>query len=253
MQISYNQGMPYGSLSSEFYDIDKPEPDAGELAFYLEQSRLAAGPVLEPMAGSGRFLIPLREAGVDLDGFDASQSMVEGATRRLGLVGTPGYLSVATFDSFRPSRSYGMVMIPCESISLLHTPDLYQSALKRICSWLRPGGFFVATFEKRTQSSDSSWPWGGRWIKHPEGGMIVLSWLGRYDSKSQVNQSLLKYERVIDSKVVDTEMEEFNLRHYDQDELRTVLLEAGFTTVEFLEASWIGNESERPWLVKATR
>lgn len=245
--------MPYGSLSSEFYDIDKPEPHPGELAFYREQCVQAAGPVLEPMAGSGRFLIPLREAGIDLDGFDASQSMVEGATRRLGLLRTPGFLSVDTFDSFRPVRHYAMVMVPCESFSLLHTEETYKSALGQICSWLQPGGSFVASFEKKTQSADSSWPWGGRWIKHPEGGLLVLSWLGRYDAKSQLNQSLLKYERVIDSKVVETEMEEFNLRHYDQTELEQILGEAGFSRIEFLDPTWIENASERPWLVRATR
>lgn len=245
--------MPYGSLSSEFYDIDKSHANAEELAFYLSQARGAQGAVLEPMAGSGRFLIPLREAGIDLDGFDASQAMVEGATRRLGLVGTPGYLSVDTFDTFRPNRLYSMVMVPGESLSLLHTTELVGTALRSIVTWLQPGGHLVATFERRTQTTDSSWPWSGRWIKHPEGGFIVLSWLGRYDARSQVNHSLLKYERVLDSKVVDTEMEEFNLRHYDENELRELLVHAGFSVVDFLEPSWVENESGRPWLVKATR
>lgn len=245
--------MPYGSLSSEFYDIDKPAPNPGELDFYRTEAIESNGPVLEPMAGSGRFLIPLREVGVDLDGFDASQSMVEGATRRLGLVGTPGYLSVHTFDSFRPSRTYAMVMIPSESISLLHSTDLCRKALEKIASWLQPGGRLVASFEKCTQTTDSSWPWGGRWISHPEGGLIVLSWLGQYHAASKTNRSLLKYERVIDSKVVETEMEEFNLRHFDREELEQLLLGVGFSSVEFLDPTWIENESDRPWLVRAIR
>lgn len=252
-QTSYNQDMPYGSLSSEFYDIDKSHANAGELAFYLDEARRAGGAVLEPMAGSGRFLIPLREEGVDLDGFDASQAMVEGATRRLGLVGTPGYLSVDTFETFRPTRPYEMVMIPSESLSLLHTPEMVGSALRSIASWLQPGGHLVASFERRTQITDSSWPWSGRWITHPEGGFIVLSWLGRYDAKTHVNRSLLRYERVLDSKVLDTEMEEFNLRHYDQPELQELLLASGFSAIDFLEPTWVEIESEGPWLVKATK
>lgn len=252
-QTPYNSNMPYGSLSSKFYDIDKPQANPGELAYYLDEAQKSGGAVLEPMAGSGRFLIPLRDAGIDLDGFDASQSMVEGATRRLGMVGTPGYLSVDTFESFRPNRPYAMVMIPCESLSLLHTQEMVAMALRQIANWLQPGGSLVASFEKQTQTVDSSWPWGGRWITHPEGGFIVLSWLGRYDAKTHVNQSLLRYERVLDSKVVDTEMEEFNLRHYDRAELQELLLASGFSAIDFLEPTWVDIESEKPWLVKATK
>ena len=41
---------------------------------YLQES---GGPVLDPMCGSGRFLIPLMEDGFDVHGFDASPTMLE--------------------------------------------------------------------------------------------------------------------------------------------------------------------------------
>jgi len=53
----------YGSLCTEFYDLDKPSAPADALAFYVERARKAGGRVLEPMCGSGRFLLPMSLAG----------------------------------------------------------------------------------------------------------------------------------------------------------------------------------------------
>ncbi len=36
----------------------------------------ANGPILEPMCGTGRFLLPLIEDGFDVHGFDASDHML---------------------------------------------------------------------------------------------------------------------------------------------------------------------------------
>ena len=52
----------YKNLSSTYYDLIKPQPSDEEYNFYknyLKKSNRA----LEPMCGSGRFLIPYSEEG----------------------------------------------------------------------------------------------------------------------------------------------------------------------------------------------
>jgi hypothetical protein len=49
----------YGSLCTEFYDLDKPNAPRDALDFYALKARAAGGRVLEPMCGSGRFLVPM--------------------------------------------------------------------------------------------------------------------------------------------------------------------------------------------------
>ena len=49
----------YGSLCTEFYDLDKPSAPADALAFYVARARKVGGRILEPMCGSGRFLLPM--------------------------------------------------------------------------------------------------------------------------------------------------------------------------------------------------
>src|SRR6266516_7147029 len=69
-----NQDTPY--VDPELYDLVYSWYDA-DLAFYLETARAARGPVLEAACGTGRVLIPTREAGVDIDGFDREPAMLE--------------------------------------------------------------------------------------------------------------------------------------------------------------------------------
>ena len=47
----------YRRLCTEFYDIDKPRPPDEAFAFYRGRAEQVKGPILEPMCGSGRFLL----------------------------------------------------------------------------------------------------------------------------------------------------------------------------------------------------
>ncbi len=64
-------------LCTQYYDLDKPDAPDDAFAFYLQYANRIEGKILEPMCGSGRFLIPIMELGYDIEGFDASQFMLE--------------------------------------------------------------------------------------------------------------------------------------------------------------------------------
>ena len=81
----------YQTLCTEFYDIDKPNAPEEALNFYLHYAENAAGPIIELMSGSGRFLIPLLERQYDIDGLDASSYMLHAcqkSCRKKGLTPT---------------------------------------------------------------------------------------------------------------------------------------------------------------------
>ncbi|WP_288985214.1 class I SAM-dependent methyltransferase [uncultured Flavobacterium sp.] len=67
----------YLSLCTEVYELSKPNPPEDAYAFYRDYAMKANGPILEPMCGTGRFLLPLLEEGFDVHGFDASDHMLE--------------------------------------------------------------------------------------------------------------------------------------------------------------------------------
>ncbi len=67
----------YLSLCTQVYDLSKPTPPEDAYAFYRSYVERAGKAVLEPMCGTGRFLLPLVAEGFDVHGFDASDTMLE--------------------------------------------------------------------------------------------------------------------------------------------------------------------------------
>ena len=68
--------MKYYNEFAELYD-DVSKGLTGELEFYLKEAKKAKGKVLEAACGTGRILLPLLEAGIDIEGFDISKSMLD--------------------------------------------------------------------------------------------------------------------------------------------------------------------------------
>ncbi len=79
MSFSY-----YGELCTEVYDLTKPTGHSfgGDVAFYRDKLKLCKGRILEAMAGSGRVIIPLLEAGLAVHGVDYSPEMLASCRRR---------------------------------------------------------------------------------------------------------------------------------------------------------------------------
>src|SRR5579862_1623182 len=109
----------YQNLCTQFYELDKPEAPHDALQFYMTFAEQAKGRIFEPMCGTGRFLIPMLEKGLLIEGADASPQML-GVCRskclNKGLRATlhQQYLHEMAFDYrfkliFIPSGSFGLV------------------------------------------------------------------------------------------------------------------------------------------------
>ena len=64
------------------YEILHEKAPEKELAFYLSYAEKGQR-ILEPMCGSGRFLIPFSEKGFDISGMDRSGEMLERCRQKL--------------------------------------------------------------------------------------------------------------------------------------------------------------------------
>ena len=54
-----------------------------DIQFFLQLARQQSGPILEVGCGSGRILIPIAEAGLEIVGLDNSRPMLDRAEARL--------------------------------------------------------------------------------------------------------------------------------------------------------------------------
>lgn len=65
----------YGNLCTEMYEILHSEAPSDELDFYLSYAEKGKK-ILEPLCGSGRFLVPFLERGFTISGIDLSEEML---------------------------------------------------------------------------------------------------------------------------------------------------------------------------------
>lgn len=66
----------YGSLCTEMYEILHEKAPQEELDFYLSYATKEQK-ILEPLCGSGRFLVPFLKRGFDITGIDLSTEMLQ--------------------------------------------------------------------------------------------------------------------------------------------------------------------------------
>ncbi|TVR57890.1 MAG: class I SAM-dependent methyltransferase [Spirochaetaceae bacterium] len=222
----------YRKLCTLFYDTDKPGPPSDALEFYLGYCTRARGPVLEPMCGSGRFLVPMMERGIDIDGVDASPDMLEACRAKCRERGLSPRLFEQTIERMSLPRRYDLVILPAASFCLLTEPTQIRDALRCIGSVMLPEASLVLEIELHRNRKSESYPWTGRWVDLPEGGKIVISSLNKYDAADHIMRSVSRYDFMKDGKLCETEMESLDLRYYDRAEFQALLEETGFDSVK---------------------
>ncbi|HVY30858.1 MAG TPA: class I SAM-dependent methyltransferase [Polyangiaceae bacterium] len=226
----------YGSLASEFYDLDKPEAPPDALDFYLAFAREAAGPIHEPMCGNGRFLLPMLAEGLDASGSDASPPMLAACRKRAAQLGLAAQLSEQRLETLRCERAPALIIVPSGSFGLLLDDALVARALARVHEQLAPGGSLLVEVERLLpQPPELSGTWGGRWVERPDGAKLIISWLSQYSGAANITSSVHRYELVKDGALVASEYDDFKVRSYASAEFRSLLETAGFARIRELK------------------
>lgn len=183
-----------------------------------------------------RFLVPLLEQRCDIDGVDASTHMLEACRARCEKRGLTPVLYEQLLEHIDLPRKYGLVIIPAGSFSLLTDQTRIQESLKRIHGLMLPGAKFVLEVEKHAPQPSSFSPRGVRSVERCDGAKIIISWSGHYDPEERISHQINRYEFVKDERLLETEFEDFDLRHYDPTEFRDLLEATGFHQIRLLES-----------------
>ncbi len=226
----------YKKLCTEFYDIDKPSAPSDALVFYLRYAQKAKGPILEPMCGSGRFLLPLLEHGFSIDGVDASSDMLQACREKSQQRGLTTKLYMQYLNQLDLPWRYDLVIIPASSFSLITDPLQVQESLRCLHAHMAPGASFVLEIRQLMPQPLQDEPWGGRWVERPDGTKVVFSYLNHYNPTERVSHSLHRYELIRDGRLLETEWEELNIRYYKAGEFSALLEAAGFTAIQIFKA-----------------
>jgi len=236
----------YQKLCTEVYDLTKPDPVPEVWPYYLGHAEAAGGPILEPMCGSGRYLVPLLQRGLDVDGVDPSPDMLRACREKCALKGLTPTLYQQFLHEMRLPRQYALVFIPAASFGLITDDDEIQASLHNLFVAMSPGAKLVLEIETPVNKPKTFGDWWGRYYDRPDGARIVHSGFDQsYDDDKHILVSLGKYELVKDGRLLETEWESFILRFWEPDAFAERLAGAGFVDIKPVKI-WGGVEDRAP-------
>jgi SAM-dependent methyltransferase len=219
----------YGTLATEVYELDKPvgRPSA-DVGYYTGLLADVSGPILEPAAGTGRILIPLLEAGHEVEGIDSSPQMLACCRQHCHDRGLDPVLREADMTVFVQLAAYEAVIIPAGSIALLDGRKATLQALTCFRESLVPGGrLFVDVPATPGPAAGSAAL--RHWQRDPY--LWTLQTVHtEHDPGAGQTTRFLRYDKWQDGTLRATELQTFRLQHWATQEFAGLLAEAGFTS-----------------------
>jgi 2-polyprenyl-3-methyl-5-hydroxy-6-metoxy-1,4-benzoquinol methylase len=224
----------YKSLCTQFYDLDKPVPDSKALDFYLREISNSQQPIFEPMCGSGRFLLPMLERGIDIEGSDASIEMLELCKLKYSRNDNEieKRLHYQTLAELRLSRRFGLIFIPAGSIGLITNEAEIGRCLQSLNDYLLPGGKVIfevlvsnSTFNVVTSESKI------RTVQKDLNSEIVLKTIVTFDRNKMIVTTECEYSLVTNGVTKLKELEYLKLKYYSISEFKSLLTIAGFENI----------------------
>jgi SAM-dependent methyltransferase len=129
----------YGETIAEYYDRFAPDLDERVVPLLAE---LAGGrPTLELGIGTGRIALPLRAAGVPVEGIDVSPAMVAQLRAKPGGDEIP--VTIGSFVDLPVDGQFGFVFIAWNTIFQALTQDDQVRCFESVARHLQPGGLFL--------------------------------------------------------------------------------------------------------------
>lgn len=217
----------YGSLCTEMYEILHEQAPQDELNFYLFYAEKGKK-ILEPLCGSGRFLVPFLERGFDISGMDLSDEMLD----KLRHKAPNAKFIQADIINYTVQEKFDYIFIPSGSISLFTDMSKCRGILQKLKELLAPGGklvFVVDTvFDKCDEDSEYKVSIS---VKTKEGYDLRLKEKNHYDEKSQTQFSPSIYELYNGTELLQSENMDFQTHLYRCGEMEENLRECGFRNI----------------------
>jgi len=136
-----------GELVGEFYDHIAPSKQRKDVNFWVEMARESGGPVLEIGCGTGRVVVPIAKAGIEITGLDLSPAMLSICRQKLAheppAVRSRVQLVEGDMRRFDLDREFALVTTPFRPFQYLLSVEDQLECLKTIHSHLAPSGRLV--------------------------------------------------------------------------------------------------------------
>ncbi len=222
-------------LSTQVWDLSRPEPSKDELEFYRSYASSANDAILEPMCGTGRFLLPLLAEGFNVEGFDASSHMLKALFEKAKQKNLTVNVWQNSIEDLNISKKYSLIIIPCGSFNLIVDIKKLNDILLKIHDLLTDDGVFVFECLTNHWKAPELNIWSGKVWPRSDGKIILANILTLPD-RNDIRQWIYKYELVDGNQIIQTEIENFKARLHHVEALDVMLNNAGFKKTKRLKA-----------------
>jgi SAM-dependent methyltransferase len=239
------------------YQVTGPSDD---FPFWQSLAEATGGPVLELACGTGRLLLPLARAGIEMVGLDLSPFMLAVTRRKLEQeppeVQARCRLAKSTMADFSLGRQFGLIYIPAHGFQLLLTRGEQRSCLTSCARHLRPDGLLVMNvFNPRLDllANPAGHEDGPSDFQGPGGVTIMCHGHSQYDLANQMVSGSWSYKYDSDQGHVVREYS-LTLRYSFRFEMEWMLEACGFE-VEALYGNFDRGEftAESPEMIFVAR
>lgn len=232
----------YGLMAEYWAEFSN---DARETPFLLQEIAKYGQPVLDVGCGTGRVLLPLLRAGIDIDGCDISADMLHYCQSKATSEGFNPKLYNQPMHAFELPRKYKTIYI-CDSIDLAGSREKVLEALYRCYAHLEDGGALLLNIQPGYTSSETwklwlkekrlalpqPWPEDGHRNIGTDGSEHIIRFrLLQVDPLEQNFTRQVRLEKWQSGKLVAAE--EYTLREnmFLKNELLLMLKVAGFRDI----------------------
>jgi SAM-dependent methyltransferase len=232
----------YGVVAQWWHEFNRQGPEVA----YLKQLIASTGqPVLDVGCGTGRLLVPLAQAGFDVDGADVSSDMLERCAAYARAEGVSPKLYAQAMHELALPRQYRTLYV-CGTFGIGGRRDNDWEGLRRMYQHLEPGGTLVLDVEVHWCDAKqwSYWlaenqhklpePELPEWDPKPASDGAALRLRGRVMALDPVEQTItlnMLAERFRDGQLETAEAYTLSMCLYFRHELQMMLERVGFVNV----------------------
>lgn len=223
----------YGKLSTQVYDITKPVGKSldGDIEYYFEKLKDIKGTILEAGVGTGRLLIPFIQKGLDIEGIDLSEEMLEQCRINMKKNKVEGKVFQGDLTQLNIAKKYETIMMPTGSFCLL--PKLIiKEVLKNFYAHLLENGQLMLDLELPIWFKDGEVSVSD-FSMTEDSGILFTNIAKEMDWFEQKVSYVHRYELVEKGIVKETELSNFTLYWYGIEEFKGILSEVGFKDIKY--------------------
>jgi ubiquinone/menaquinone biosynthesis C-methylase UbiE len=224
-----------------YFDLGTENLSRDDIPFYLDYASRPEGDVLELACGTGRVAIPLAEAGHTVWGLDFSREMLDQFQEKLKerprKIEDRITLLHQNMAEFSINRTFSLIILAFRSFQSLTEEKDQLSCLESIRRHLTQSGSFIINVFKPREPMNESWisdEVTNLETEDPRTGAHVRRThvQRKIDLKNQIIYPDLIYYIIHPDGTKERLAEPLTLKYYFEDQMRTLLLEAGFTIKE---------------------